>query len=106
MTISEFCRSCSEKISDEVEDSIECDYCNSWTHADRKCSGLPKAVFNFMSKNTDILWFCKNCVNKCKDAIKETKRDQVGTRPKLEWLETVLKKEIELNRSLLDKNKE
>lgn len=54
------CGSCKDEIIDEIEDSVLCDICSEWFHADKKCSSLKKSHFKILTKNDT--WVCNACI--------------------------------------------
>jgi hypothetical protein len=97
------CRKCNDSIDDDISDSIKCDFCGSWLHADKRCCGMPKTVFNFFTRSQNI-WICPDCSKPCSDLINSSPKDPAGTKPL--WVDSELQKEISLNQRLLDENKQ
>jgi hypothetical protein len=54
------CKACNECIDDDRTESILCDICQMWFHADKKCSLLKKTLFRNITKNDQ--WACPICI--------------------------------------------
>ena len=62
------CGECSKPVRD-TDHGICCDACAVWLHAG--CAKVGKEVYQFLKKNEDLLWYCRQCKPQVKTAMKE-----------------------------------
>lgn len=70
------CKMCKIKFTDEKSEILECEYCEQ--HFCRKCVNLSSSEYKFLTKRSDMHWYCPPCEDKAMRNLKIEK--EVETR--------------------------
>jgi hypothetical protein len=66
------CVICSKTVG--AKDGIQCEICDKWQHA--KCAGIAIEMYQYISDNQQIHWFCQGCNAGVGQLIKDLKKVQ------------------------------
>jgi hypothetical protein len=70
------CGFCDLEIVDSESDSIQCDVCDRWFHAEKQCSSLKKTIFKLM-REPDT-WVCPACLTWSKSLYRQDPVSQLN----------------------------
>lgn len=65
------CADCEKSFTNENDMLLTCEYCGD--HKCISCLGMTKAFYKQVSGREDLPWFCKKCLAKSIESVKQTK---------------------------------